>query len=222
MADNRFEQLRYKDKLSLDPEISMNQLAKKMDTTAATISKLEHDENYDARISIIKKYKEVFPDITYDYLLGATNTKHKQYNRIEETLPFGNEFYENLETFFHKHIESRDRSGEWSEYATMDNIGLFMEAFMSEPDKLISMFEILMDTLLFLRRADTDKLPSSIDKDHLDYYVSGIKQKMASSSLDLIMTTAYPKLYRLLDKIINEEDEAATEAMKNDPNMQPF
>jgi len=182
----------------------MNQLAKKMDTTAATISKLEHDDDYDARISIIKKYKEVFPDVTYDYLLGASNTRHKQYNRIEETLPFGNELYDNLEEFFHKHIESRDKSNDWSEYATMDNIGLFMEAFISDPDKLIEMFEIMMDALLFLRRVDTDRLSSSINKNHLDYYVSGIKQKIASTSFDLIMTTAYPKLYKLLDKIIDE------------------
>ena len=61
--DNRFEQLRYKNRLALDPDISINQLARDLDISPATVSKLEHDENYDARISIIKKYKEKFPDV---------------------------------------------------------------------------------------------------------------------------------------------------------------
>lgn len=93
---NRFEELRYEDKLAPSPFITMSQLAKELDISKATVSKLEHEENYDARISIIKKYKERFPEVSYDYLLGATGTKHKQYSRIEEELPFSNEFYDNL------------------------------------------------------------------------------------------------------------------------------
>ena len=60
--DNRFEQLRYKDKYALDADMSINQVARLLGISPATVSKLEHDENYDARISIIKKYKEKFVD----------------------------------------------------------------------------------------------------------------------------------------------------------------
>ena len=56
--DNRFEQLRYKNRLALDPDISINQLARDLDISPATVSKLEHDKNYDARISIIKNTKK--------------------------------------------------------------------------------------------------------------------------------------------------------------------
>ena len=63
--DNRFEQLRYKDKYALDADMSINQVARLLGISPATVSKLEHDENYDARISIIKKYKEKFPDVDF-------------------------------------------------------------------------------------------------------------------------------------------------------------
>ena len=43
--DNRFKELRYKDKYALDPEISINQMARLLDVSPATVSKLEHDEN---------------------------------------------------------------------------------------------------------------------------------------------------------------------------------
>lgn len=82
--DNRFKELRYKDKYALDPEISINQMARLLDVSPATVSKLEHDENYDARVSIIKKYKKLFKHVTYDYLLGATNTQHDLLQTFQE------------------------------------------------------------------------------------------------------------------------------------------
>lgn len=200
MADNRFEQLRYKDKFSLDPEISMNQLAKKMDTTAATISKLEHDDDYDARISIIKKYKEVFPDVSYDYLLGATYTKHKQYNRIEEKLPFGNEFYDHLEELFKKQQEELSFGMLPKDRMSMENLGAFMEAFLLDPERLLNTFEILMDQFIILRRAERNDLPYT---DISDYYVMNAKSTILASMTTLLFDTVYPSLYKLLDKIID-------------------
>ena len=132
--DNRFEQLRYKDKFSLNPEISMTQLATKMGISKATISKLEHDNNYDARISIIKKYKEQFPDVSYDYLLGATNTKKKQYNYIEEELPFSNDFYNSLKLFINDSHKSYQ-----TEY--------MLEAFLNDPNALIELLCELFEAL---------------------------------------------------------------------------
>lgn len=202
--DNRFEQLRYKNRLALDPDMSINQLARDLDISPATVSKLEHDENYDARISIIKKYKEKFPDVTYDYLLGATYTKHKQYNRIEETLPFGNEFYDKLEYLFKEHIKRRDASGELKDYMTMDNLGLMMEAFLYNPDSLLNLFELIMDSLLYIRRVETDK--SSHSKKEADYFISGAKTEMAQEALSFITESMYPHICRMLDTIIKEED----------------
>ena len=202
--DNRFEQLRYKDKYALDADMSINQVARLLGISPATVSKLEHDENYDARISIIKKYKEKFPDVTYDYLLGATYTKHKQYNKIEENLPFGNEFYDKLEYLFKEHIHRRDTASELKDYMTMDNLGLMMEAFLYNPDALLNLFELIIDSLLYIRRVEIGK--SSHNKKEDDYFISGAKTKMAQEALSYITESMYPHICRMLDSIIKEED----------------
>ena len=202
--DNRFKELRYKDKYALDPEISINQMARLLDVSPATVSKLEHDENYDARVSIIKKYKKLFKHVTYDYLLGATNTQHKQYNPIEESLPFGNDFYNNLETLFKEHIKRRDSSGELKDYMTMDNLGLMMEAFLCTPNALLDLFEIIMNSLLYIRRCETGK--TSHTKKEEDYFISGAKTTLAQESLSFITDQMYPHICRMLDDIIKEED----------------
>ena len=217
--DNRFEQLRYKDRLALDPDLSINQVARLLEISPATVSKLEHDENYDARISIIKKYKEKFPDVTYDYLLGATYTKHKQYNRIEETLPFGNEFYDKLEYFFKEHERRRDSSGELKDYLTMDSLGIIMEAFLSNPDALLNLFELIMDSLLYIRRVETGK--SAHNQKECDYYISGAKTELAQEALSFITDTMYSHIGRMLDTIIEEED-SLNEQMRLENLPEPF
>ena len=119
--ENRFKQLRYKDKFLLHQKISMTKLAKEMGISKATISNLEGSDDYDAKISIIKKYKEHFPEVSYDYLLGATATKQKQYHRIEEELPFSNEFYNSLQRMF----ENKEKK---------QIIEFMLEALFSNPD----------------------------------------------------------------------------------------
>lgn len=201
---NRFKRLRYSDRFLIRQEISMTQLAKEMDISKATISNLEGSDDYDAKISILKKYKERFPNVSYDYLLGATATMEKQYNKIEETLPFGNEFYNKLEYLFNEHLKRRDTSGELKDYMTMDNLSLMMEAFLQNPDSLLDLFELIMDTLLYIRRVETGK--SSDNKKEIDYYISGAKTEIAQESLAFITESMYPHICRILDTIIEEED----------------
>lgn len=122
--ENRFKQLRYKDKFLLHQEISMTKLAEEMGISKATISNLESSDDYDAKISIIKKYKERFPEVSYDYLLGATATKWKQYSRIEEELPFSNDFYNKL-----KELNDFSRYGEY-------DLSYLFEALMHDPYEL--------------------------------------------------------------------------------------
>lgn len=133
---NRFEELRYKDKLSATPFISMSQLAKELDISKATVSKLEHDEDYDARISIIKKYKERFPEVSYDYLLGATGTRHKQYSWVEEELPFSNEFYDNLKKIVITNKTPLEPFGSDTKEITMHEVEYMLEAILHNPDVL--------------------------------------------------------------------------------------
>lgn len=206
--ENRFKQLRFKDRYLLHEIISISQLAKEMGVSKATISNLEHNENYDARISIIKKYKEYFPDITYDYLLGTTWTKHRQYNKLEENLPFGNGFYQHLEQLFKEHRHMRDHAGELEEYMTLDNLGIFLEAFLENPNALLCFLNDILLSLLEIYRSSSDTSESPTTNHRKDYIVSGAKTAIAQESLAFIMENVYPLLGNLFNHIIEEEKAA--------------
>ena len=62
--ENRFKRLRYKDDLCFHKLWTMDELAEELQISKATISHLEASEDYDARISILKQYKKVFPQIS--------------------------------------------------------------------------------------------------------------------------------------------------------------
>ncbi|MDE7352079.1 MAG: helix-turn-helix domain-containing protein [Acetatifactor sp.] len=226
--ENRFKQLRYKDRYLLHEEISISQLAKKMEISKATISKLEREDDYDARISIIKKYKECFPDITYDYLLGATWTRHKQYNPIEEKLPFGNGFYQNLEQLFKEHKHMRNHAGDLEEYMTLDNLGIFLEAFLNNPTALLEFLNDILLSLLEIYRYSNDKSESSHQTHKKDYFVSGAKTDIAQKSLAYIMESVYPLLCNMFDCIIEEDKKAFAEYLEtsgeflNPADAEPF
>ena len=219
--ENRFKQLRFKDRFLLHEEISISQLSKKMDVIKSTISKLEREENYDARISIIKKYKECFPDISYDYLLGATWTKHKQYNPIEENMPFGNDFYQHLEQFFKEHKHMRDHAGDLEEYLTLDNLGIFLETFLNNPTALLNLLDDILASMMCIYRCENDA--SSTQASNRDYYISGAKTEIAQKSLAFIMDNIYPLLSNIFDYIIEEERNAYAEYIKeNGYFAEPF
>lgn len=218
--ENRFKQLRFKDRFLFHEEISLSQLAKKMDVSKATISKLEREENYDARISIIKKYKECFPDISFDYLLGATWTKHKQYNPIEENLPFGNGFYQHLEQLFKEHKNMRDHAGDLDEYMTLDNLGFFLETFLNNPTALLKFLNDTILLLLDIYRYCNDANESATKEHEKDYFVSGAKTKIAQESLAFIMEEIYPLLSKKFDCIIEEEKNAYIEYLES--KAEPF
>lgn len=236
--NNRFEQLRYKDKLSLDPEISMSQLAKEMEISKATISKLEHDENYDARISIIKKYKERFPDVSYDYLFGATGTKHKQYSKVEEEFPFSNEFYNNLK----KLCETRGPVGlecdpevelifGIREFLPEGALEHLLEALFHNPDELHIFIKELFYSMAELYKIDHpdfsktlltsyDENPYTQEKE--DYNRNLMIFRITQATITFLVNNVAPFLERYLKHYIKEEARVYKESMeKLDPYL-PF
>lgn len=98
--ENRFKRLRHEDDLCLHRIYTMDELAEKLQISKATISHLEASDDYDARVSIMKQYKKFFPDVSYDYLLGAKNTKSNDYGDLETSLPLGDQFYKTLKALF--------------------------------------------------------------------------------------------------------------------------
>lgn len=98
--ENHFKRLRHEDDLCFHRKYTMDELAEKLQISKATISHLEASDDYDARVSILKKYKAFFPDVSYDYMLGATNTMSNEYSDLEATLPLGDQFYKTLKKLF--------------------------------------------------------------------------------------------------------------------------
>ena len=81
---------------------------------------------------------------------------------------------------------------------------LLGEAFLYNPDALLNLFELIIDSLLYIRRVETGK--SSHNKKEDDYFISGAKTKMAQEALSYITESMYPHICRMLDSIIKEED----------------
>lgn len=147
--ENRFKRLRYKDDLCFHRLWTMDELADELQISKATISHLEASEDYDARISILKQYKKVFPQVSYDYLLGAKNTKSNEYSNLEHELPLGDQFYETLRDLFYKD-DFDDELDPNMKQACIDlenemhqNITHMLESLFSDSNRL---FHFLSDT----------------------------------------------------------------------------
>lgn len=179
--ENRFKKLRYYDDLCLHKRFTMDELADELLISKATISHLETSEDYDARISILKEYKRIFPEVSYDYLLGAKNTKSNEYSNLEHTLPLGDKFYETLQNLFRydADYESEDISPEVRqslyEYETEmhKRIENMLECMFSDSS---SLFYFLLDTYnsllnLYLLENPVNK-KDTLDSDYLNESLS--------------------------------------------------
>ena len=191
--ENRFKQLRYKDRYLLDQEISMTQLAEKMQVSKATISKLEQNEDYDAKVSTIHRYKEAFPDVSYDYLMGATATRHKQYNPIEEKLPFGNEFYEHLEALLAE-VNKDDEPDPLGDQMTEEELSLLIEAYLSDPSRLLGHLRVIFESL-----TDLYMTMHSTEIHHWTGSVDGVKYRLAAEVVKF-----YDSIFPLLENSLAE------------------
>ena len=67
--ENRFKRLRYEDDLCLHKKYTMDELAAKMPISKATISHPEASDDYDAKTSIMKEYKKMFPEVSYLFMI---------------------------------------------------------------------------------------------------------------------------------------------------------
>lgn len=92
MKDTRFSQLRRNNRDPLKKaDITVEDLAKKLDISTGTISKLENDcvkgEAPPVNASVIKAYKDEFK-CSYEYLMGETEQESPQYLSVATSLPF--------------------------------------------------------------------------------------------------------------------------------------
>ena len=204
--ENRFKRLRYEDDLCLHKIYTMDELAEKLQISKATISHLEASEDYDARVSILKRYKAVFPNISYDYMLGAKNTISNEYSTLEHTLPLGDRFYETLKNLF---CYSGDYDAEnltpqmkqelyAYETEMQDNIRCILECIFSNSDRL---FYFLLDTFkslfkIYLLENPTDnkeRFADTDDKLAFEWY------KFTQDTMDFFKTVVYENMQPALE-----------------------
>lgn len=222
---NRFERLRYEDEFLIKQNISITKLAEEMEISKATISKLERSDDYDARISIMRKYKEHFPDVSYDYLLGATGTKHKQYNLIEECLPFSNDFYNHLEQLFNIYSQKEDFALEENpfrhDYMSNESIRYIIEAIFNNPDTLYELLNEIFHSLKSLYEIEhpTDETPPAFYPSD-EYRRNELNFRMTQAITSFLQTSVAPLLEKHIQDVI-EEDEALFQEYMN-KNVIPF
>lgn len=229
MEENRFKRLRYHDKECFHQKISMTKLAEKMEISKATISKLEAQDDYDARISIIKKYKEQFPEISFDYLLGATNTRYKQYNTIEEKLPFENEFYNNLEKLLATTEIPEDDifyapHNLWTgENLSKEEIEVLFNALIKDGD---AFHTLLLKTFKFMKDLCTlEYFPHNTNASFTYQTATECKNSVnfgiSQAYLDFVHDTLYPCLIPYLKKSVEESIETEKQQLEEIHNYFP-
>lgn len=190
--ENRFKRLRYEDDLCLHKKYTMDELAAEMPISKATISHLEASDDYDARISVIKEYKKMFPEVSYDYLLGATNTMHKQYSQFEEDLPFGNDFYDSLHKLLQKSKES-------------SKIEYMLIALLSNPDSLSDLLKEIFSIYEELYRYTHDELYEMMYLSLDERILMEARQYILSKTIiEYLSSTIMPNLNPIFDKMYKD------------------
>ena len=200
--ENRFKRIRYDDDLCLPQKYTMDELAAKMPISKATISHLEASDDYDAKTSIMKEYKKMFPEVSYDYLLGATNTMHKQYSQFEEDLPFGNDFYDSL----HKLLQKSKESSE---------IEYMLIALLSNPDSLSDLLKEIFSLYEELYRHTHDELYEMMYTTLDERILMEARQYILSKTIiEYLSSTIMPNLNPIFDKMY-EDFKKNTDAFMN-------
>ena len=218
--ENRFKRLRYEDDLCLHKKYTMDELAAKMPISKATISHLEASDDYDARISVIKEYKKLFPDVSYDYLLGGKNTMSKEYSHIEEVLPFNNDFYTNLEQLF-KTESNPDVEPELQEQFLSyekeqhEKIECMLNSMVSNPNYLSYFLESIYDALFHMyiqKNTSTKNRAIRLDAGDEDLF------KITQATIRLMQDVVFPSLSEKFkaDKKVADEQQKATDKKTQD------
>lgn len=228
--DNRFKKLRYYDKYCNHMKYSMDELAEKLQISKATVFNIEASDDYDAKISTIKSYKKVFPEVSYDYLLGATGTKEKQYSRIEEELPFDNDFYNNLIQLFKIQPHPEDIPSEDNpfsrEYIYKESLTYMLDASLNNPDALLSLIKELFFSMKELYQVEhsENKTPSANKNPEFykstEYKRNEIHFRMTQAITTFLLQYVYPLLEHHLKDVVEEENQLFQKYMEN--NVAPF
>ena len=198
----------------------MDELAAKMPISKATISHLEASDDYDARISVIKEYKKLFPDVSYDYLLGGKNTMSKEYSHIEEVLPFNNDFYTNLEQLF-KIKSSPDIEPELQKQALSYEkeqhvkIECMLTSMVSNTDYLAYFLENVYDALFHIylqKNTSTQNRATRLDAGDEDLF------KITQATIRLMQDVVLPNLsekFKADKKIVDEQKKAYDKKLRD-------
>lgn len=217
--ENRFKRLRYYDDLCLHRKYTMDQLLEefKLPISKATISHLESSDDYDARVSIIKEYKKAFPDVSYDYMLGAKNTMGIEYSHIEEKLPFGDNFYNNLEKLFEFQDSSDYPEEIQKEVHDYDkemhrNITYMLEAMLSKPvvfsRYLIMMYQSLLKIYMLQNPIKRNYILTDEDDIQLEQF------KMTQNTISFFTNVVSPQLESLFK--LEREDAIKRQQQQDD------
>ncbi len=148
--DNRFMDLRYKSKTDSYADCSIQDLAKKLECSKGTISKLENatseDDILSTKASLFKKYHDVF-GCSYEYLFNDTNVpdpKHSKLNHDSPLLYLDSATLNNLEQMLTD-----------SEFASFNKY-MFI-AILSDPNALQSTMSNIFEKLYIINLILSDK-----------------------------------------------------------------
>lgn len=217
--ENRFKRLRYKDDLCIHRKYTMDELADKLLISKATISHLESSEDYDARVSILKRYKEVFPDISYDYMLGAKNTMNKEYSHIEEELPFNNDFYENLSQLFTYEVDNEIGDAQRGEIHNFEEhvntvLQYMIIGFLNNPEKLrvylYNIYQSLLDIYILqhpFKPIHTYETEKNMNQEWFN---------ITQTTINMLKETVFPLLFNVFEQ---DRQEAILKQKKYDDEM---
>lgn len=200
MSDrNQFSKLRYESDLALNPTITQRELAKKLNISNTVIGKLEKHGCDSSCVSTIKAYKKGFlenmnEDISYEYLMGDTETKSPEYAELGKILPFDDSFYDNL-----KKLTSLDYRNCY--------IKTLLQALVHDPEGAFRILSTIFKTLYSINYIQREEECSESAKLRLmnvqeDYMIHSITEYLKVSVLPLLQ-----KSFELEEQFLAEDSE---------------
>lgn len=215
MKDTRFSRLRRHDRDVLKKaDITVEDLAKKLDISTGTISKLENDcvkgEVPPVNASVIKAYKDEF-ECSYEYLMGETQQEKPQYLSVATMLPFSmlqSRDIDNLATVF-----SDPQYGHL--YASV------FSALLSKPEALKELIYSLLPAFKKIDSVQNDKTLSKSDKDLIINPIRYTYTNIFAECMEKHFIPEMKNAFSMYDDVLAEEH-AQTEMYLSDIPAEPI
>lgn len=199
MKDTRFARLRRYDRDAMKKaDITVEDLAKKLDISTGVISKLENDsikgEVPHVHAFVIKAYKDEFK-CSYEYLMGETEQEIPKYLSVATELPFSmlqSKDIDNLATIF-----SDPQYGYL--YASI------FSALLSKPEELKEMLHSLLPAFRKIGLIQNDKTLSKSNKELIINPVRYAYTNMFAERMEQHFISAMENAFSIYDDILVEE-----------------